>query len=142
MQSPVSELQMAPRQSAEAGWHHLPEALLVRILHTAFHDSGRALLQWLRMSLVCRRALCIAGAVLHTFKQFACCGLLDRMAVGLQGERVDLVQLLQRPLSTARHACTCHVTSCGAWVESHSGAVALCIHETTQNLLAAMPRSP
>jgi len=41
-------------------WRCLPEPLAVRILRLAIDASGRALLQWLHMSLVCRcAALCI-----------------------------------------------------------------------------------
>ncbi len=35
----------------------LPEHLIAAILRMAFQDSGRALAQWVRMGLVCRRAM-------------------------------------------------------------------------------------
>ena len=37
-------------------WSGLPDHLMAVILRVAFQDSGRALAQWLRISLVCRRA--------------------------------------------------------------------------------------
>ena len=43
-------------QPAEASWSSLPEPLAARILQSAFYDSGRALSQRARMSLVCRHA--------------------------------------------------------------------------------------
>ena len=42
--------------SASAGWSGLPEPLSDHILRLAFQSGGRALPQWLCMSLVCRHA--------------------------------------------------------------------------------------
>ena len=56
-------------QPATVSWSDLPESLALAILQTAFKDSGSALPQWLRMSLVCRRAPArcnLAEPALHT----------------------------------------------------------------------------
>ncbi len=44
------------RERTEASWSSLPEPVAAHIVQSAFHDSGRTLLQRLRMSLVCKCA--------------------------------------------------------------------------------------
>ena len=41
-------------QPRHASWSSLPAPLAERIVRQAFENSGRAVLQWLRLSLVCR----------------------------------------------------------------------------------------
>ncbi len=45
-----------PTHPPGAQWSDLPGPLAAHILRLALRDSGRALLQWLRLSLVCRHA--------------------------------------------------------------------------------------
>ena len=48
----TSESSMA--QPTHANWSSLPAALAERIMRQALQNSGGAVLQWLRLSLVCR----------------------------------------------------------------------------------------
>ena len=43
---------MGPPQPTDAGWSSLPAPLAKRILRQTSEDSDRALLAWLRLSLV------------------------------------------------------------------------------------------
>lgn len=51
---PPLQQEMGCHQPARATWSSLPEPLAERILQQAFHNSGRALPQWLQLSLVCK----------------------------------------------------------------------------------------
>ncbi len=49
-------------------WSGLPEHLVAVILRTAFQDSDRALAQWVRLSLVCRRPMQSSRCPAHSPK--------------------------------------------------------------------------
>jgi len=57
-------------QPRHASWSCLPAPLVERIVRQAFQDSGRAVLQWLRLSLVCRCECChgTCTATVHHFR--------------------------------------------------------------------------
>ena len=59
---------------AEVTWHDLPDCVAARILRTALHDSGSALVQWLRFSTVCRccyHLVSTSFVTRHTHSPFA-----------------------------------------------------------------------